>query len=340
MLFILYCTIFIFITGCQSDYAENGNAQNVQDVIIHDILSYNASIKEVPSEVKGRYGKGIGFARPEDKDSAPIGRPQTEEFHLQKGQDFSLYLILSNAMNDSRTFLTSMILDFQQVEFKLDGKSGLLHQIVVPANTEINIPLDLKVDRPGFHELFAVIFDDPNNLTLDNAFRLDLAGWIVARRTQIIVEENQTPSGLVQPIITGTPIPSETTFKGRVYFATENTDESIDVSQRQLYVGKANAGKAYDFQMVCNNTEDQPVTFALVPFLNFHQVEVSGKKQFFVYLNPNEEAVIHQEVLMPENPTVNQFQMVYLFDPYKSVLHGDVYAPFIFGSPRIAIDTR
>ncbi len=333
------CLIAGLAPGCQPRHETNVQPQP-QDVVMHTGLSEDVSIKEAPAQMRGQNTGGIGYVRPEDKDSSPIGRPQNDEFRLKQGEEFSAYMIVLNCWNDTRTFMISILLDYEQTRFPLDGKDALLHKIAVPGNTEVDMPLKLSVEESGAHDLIGVLFEDPDNVTLDNSFRLDLYGHANARRTQIIVGDNQEPAGEAVPLTTGVSIPSDAKFRARLYFASSETGDGLDVSQRQLYTDNAVAGGTYEFEMVCNNVEDRAATYAMVPFLNFRQVDVSGQDRFFAYLGPNEEAAIHQRLSLPEQPGVNQFQVVWLFDPYKSVLQHEVLAPFVLGSPRIAIDTR
>jgi hypothetical protein len=334
------CMILGFLPGCQENPIPSDNSQTV---VVHNSISGNVIVRDIPEYMKGHPGTGIGYARPEDVNTSD-GRPQNYEFRLKEGEDFSLYLILINSGNTPRLYMISMILDFQQIEFRLDGKDGLLHKFTVSGNSETNIPLIVKVDGPGVHELVAVLFDEPDNLTTEtkvaHSFRLDLYGHVSTRRTQIIIDDDMKPASTIPLLMTGTSISPDVKFKARVYFASSPTSENVHASNRQLYAGTGVAGKIYKFQMVCNNIEDKPAVYAFTSFLNFQQAEVSGQKNYYIYLNPNEEKIIDIEVLLPDEPQVNQFQVIWLFDPYKSVLNNEAYAPFVFGSPRIAIDTR
>jgi hypothetical protein len=86
-----------------------------------------------------------------------------------------------------------------------------------------------------------------------------------------------------------------------------------------------------------NNLEEEPVTYAMIPFVDFHQIQINGQNTFVWQAAPNDEAIIDAKITLPKEVGVRQLQWIYLFDPHKSVLRKEVLAPFVFRSPRIAI---
>jgi hypothetical protein len=57
-------------------------------------------------------------------------------------------------------------------------------------------------------------------------------------------------------------------------------------------------------------------------------------------LNVREEKILDTEIALSTKPEVDQLQIIYVFDPYKSILNNEVRAPYVFNSPRIAIEVR
>jgi len=61
-----------------------------------------------------------------------------------------------------------------------------------------------------------------------------------------------------------------------------------------------------------------------------------------VYLPEDKSALIESGIWLSSEKRINQFQVFWITDPYKSLLKekNEVQTKFVFGSPRIAIDTR
>ncbi len=330
--------VLIVLVGLQSVMGCHGGPNN--EIMRHESFSDDVRFKEPPSDMKDIPARGIGFTGAEHRGIEPYSRPQTEEFRLEEGEPFTPYLNLLNTSLESRTFFITTILDYKQASFRLDGKTAVLHEITVPPGTDMELPFRIEIDNPGVHDLQIVAFDYPYNQTLDIDFRMDLYGYVTARRAVIVVGEGESPARTPTPEIEGTPAPEDVSFKPWVCFAEAPESEEIHPSERQLYVGKADTGKPYQFQILLNNPDQEAADYALIPFLDFHQVEIQGHDVIVAHLEPGEEAIIDAELKMPETPGVHQFQIIWLFDPYKSVLNQEVLAPFVFGSPRIAIETR
>jgi hypothetical protein len=245
-----------------------------------------------------------------------------------------------NGGQESKTFLITTIADYQQVRFDLDEKSGLLHEITVPPKTDMELPFRVNVEGKGAHDIQVVAFDYPYNRALDQRFRMNLGGYVASRRAMVIVGEDERPVRILAPTITGTPAAANVTFRPYISFASAETIEGTHASERQLYVGEAHPGESYRFQVLLNSRNNEPATYVMIPFLDFHQVEMNGQSIIVAYLESEQEATIDVEVTLPEQPGVYQFQMMWLLDPYLSILRQEVFTPFVFGSPRIAIDTR
>lgn len=344
LLVLLVAGVPVSCDSGTSDYGEVVNG--IADVVVHSNYSQEVVYKEIPPEwyVEGvTKDYGIGFVRPADIDIIypDPRRPQVREFRLKEGETFAPFLVLLNGLQEPKTLLLTTILDYRQVSFELDGKEGLLHEVIVPPGTDMNLPFHLNINAAGAHDIQVVLFDDPYNLTSDDLFRMSFSGHAMGYRTVIIVGEDETPVRSLQPIITGMPIPSDVTFTPRVGFASAPALEEIHPSKRQLYVGEALAGELYPFQMYLNNPdEDEAVIQVIIPFLDYHQVEINGFKVIVADLKSKQEAIVNVELALSEEPGIHQFQAILLFDPYQSVLRHEVYDPFVIGSFRIVIDAQ
>lgn len=329
------------VASACSGYPQNQNSdlgRSIEDVVVHAFWSVDVSTKAPRPGTGG--ARGIGLVMPQFRNVDD--RPQTVEFRLAADDTFRPYLILLNGANYSKTYIVTTILDYRQVRFELDGRSGLLHEVVVPPQTQLEIPFELKIADPGAHDVQTVAFDDPYNETLDLGYRSNLYGYVAARRAVVIVDEDESRVRALDGVKLGTPIPPDVSFAPLVDFAVAPTEETRDIhpSRRQLYVDSVRAGEPYGFEVLLNNTMDLPATYALISFLDYHQVQIGGGDVMLARLEPRQQAVFEAQVNMPKDNGIRQFQVIYLFDPYGSVLRGEVAAPYVFGSPRIAFESR
>jgi hypothetical protein len=255
-------------------------------------------------------------------------------------QPFTPGLVLVNNRATPNVFLVTVVLDYRQAPFMLDGRDGLLHEVTVPPTTELELPFRLTINAQGMHDLQIIAFDDPYNQTLDFNYRSDLFGRVTARRAVLMVGDTREPVRALDIVDRGNPVPQEVAFKAEVGFAKAPIPKSkaLHPSQRQLYVDTAQPNQTYPFQVVITNVEKQAATYALVPFLDFRQVSLAGKDVLAVHLDPGEEAIIDATIRLPEERGVHQLQLLWLFDPYHSVVRKEVLAPFVLGSPRVALN--
>ena len=322
---------------------------SIQDVIVHQTFSAQVQIAHWTTEEGGvkiydPSQTGIGFVRPEDRSTPPGQLPQNEELHLRSGEPLLLDLIVNAAQ--STTFLVTVMLDYQQVPFLLDGQYGLLHEIKVEEEGDLYIPLQIDVSEPGAHDLIIMAFINPYNRPWDHDAR-DLAfGCLLSgRRAVIIVNDADRPVRKITPDLFGAPPPPGVDFGIRVLFADmpASPSDTTHPSQRQMRMtAYGQAGENFRYQLWLSNYDlpDDVVDYGLVRFLDYHQVDFKGKDLFVVHFDGRQEAIMEDSFVLPSQPGVHEAQIVYVFDPYKSVLRGEVLAPFVFSSGCLGIEAR
>lgn len=324
--------------GC-SDVERRVQTENslpISDVVEHDSLSQDARF--APEWVNAK-GIGIGFVWPKDRNLPPNERPQTEEIHLADGEDFNPLLILNS--DQPRTALVSVLLDYKQIEFELDGQEGLLHEVAVEPGIDLELPIEVKVEGEGAHDLIVLAFYDPYNLSLDPDYRISMNPRMVGRRAVVVVGDKNDPFMDLGKPTPGVPVPADITLNLRVAFATAPGEAKTHPSQRQLFIATAQSGQSFDFQVWVSNREgDLASDYLLLPFLDFHQIRLNELNFILIRLEPDEELYFDTSLQIPEESGIKQLQIVYVFDPYRSVLREEVRAPFVFASPRIAIEVN
>lgn len=310
----------------------------IQDVVVHQKFSEAAHLDRSPW-VEAR-GISVGLVWPEYRDIHPAQRPQTEEITLSVDEPFNPLLIVQ--MKEETTALVSTLLDFQQVEFELDGQKGLLHEIRLEPGVELEVPIKMDISSPGIHEVVVLVFADPYNNSLDPGYRMSaFSQKYVGRRAIVMIGEENEIARELPPTLPGSKIPEDVELGLGAIFVSQPGIRNLHPARRQLYVAQGRVGATFNYQIWLSNYGEETTTeYALVVFQDYHQAPVSGSDVTIVRLEPNEEAVIDSRVELPRTAGVSQMQIIYVLDPYKSILREEVTAPFVFSSFRIAIEAR
>lgn len=319
----------------------------IQDVVVHRVLSEqsqtaNWTIEEGGVQIYDSSQAGLGFVRPEDRNTPPSQLPPNEELHIQSGEPLRLDLV-ANAAQDS-TFLVTTLVDYQQVPFSLDGQYGLLHEIRVENGGYLYVPIQIDINGPGAHDLIIMAFRDPYNRPWDQDVRNSAFGCLVSgRRAVVIVDNVDSPAQKTGPNIWGVSPPEEVDFGVRVLFADMPASplDTTHPSQRQMRMtAYGQAGESFQYQLWLSNYDspDDVVDYGLMRFLDFHQIDFKGENLFIAHFEGRQETIVEDSFLLPLQTGVHEVQIVYVFDPYKSVLRGEVLAPFVFSSSCLGID--
>jgi len=313
---------------------------DIENVVRH--TTYSNQVRVGPQWESPR-GLGIGFVWPEERDLSPEKRSPNEEIILGDKKIFESLLILST--REETTVLVCVLLDYKQISFELDGQAGILHEIKILPGGDLEVPIKVKIDKPGIHDLIVLAFDDPYNGSLDPGFRSSFNVDTVGRRARIIAGNDTEISFQLPAAIRGNPAPDGSTLSLGVAFATfpssNETNTHPSDLERQLYVTQGKIGEPFKFQIWASNLNGQESSdYALVMFKNFRQVPIKDQEMVLLNLMPGEEKILDAEIGLSSKPGVDQLQIIYVFDPYKSILNEDVRAPYVFNSPRIAIEVR
>lgn len=335
------CIFFCFLTACSiAQPAKPEYTAVFQDVVKHDQESIQAHMIDKAWEENPFPGATLmGFISDKERWTEPSKRSIKGDIHLEEGQPLDYYLSLN--VPETTTVLVSILLDYKQIEFELAGKKALLHEFVAEPGGDLDLPIRLDVEGEGLHDLMAIAFKDPYNMSLDVDYRSSLHGRISGARVAVIVGQNDQPAKSLEPILEGKAVQQDINLRLGVVFATASKQGHPADLDHQLYIAQAKAGTVFDFQIwVSNQGIERAYEYTSLLFLDFHQQPIQGREVLPVYLEPDEEAIFDESVQLSQQPGIYQMQLVHILDPYRSIDKGEVDAPFVFGSPRIAIDTR
>ncbi len=349
--FIFLLAVLTLLCGCSSDQAPVQTAApgaRFQDVVTHGAFSDQVeaiewSIDEGGVRIHDSSQAGIGFVRPEDRHTPPSRLPQNDELRLKSGEPFKVDLVI-NAAQDS-TFLITAIVDYQQVPFTMDEEFGLLHEIKVEKEGALYVPLQIDISGSGAHDFIIMAFRDPYNRARWDENERDLGqGCIVTgKRAVIIVDDNDQPFKNATPDVLGAPQSDEVDFGLRVMFANPPAsifDQSHPTQRQMSFIQSGAASQTFPYQLWLSNYElpDVVVDYGLMRFFDFHQVDFLGKDLLIAYFDGQQEAIVDDNILLPEQPGLHELQIVYVFDPYKSVLNQEVLARYVFSSSCVGIN--
>ncbi len=323
--------IWLFLAALLSSCAPS-NYAHIDEWVHHD--TWSSTTRATTWEDIEKYGLGVGFMRPSDKDVHPSQRLSTHKFIIQSGQPFATFLILSvgGALDETQPLLVSLFLDYEQVSFSLDGKWGVLHYLEVNPGGDMEIPIEVNIESPGWHDLFVVVFLGPDYHPTDPQSRapsLNIGG----RRTVVCVENC---------IISNHVLPEPLVGKGdraeRLHvnaFALLPGD--APAADRLLSSTNATSGSVIGLQLWARNTRERLKRYIVLPLLNFKQTSFADDQILYLHMPSRSELFVEGRVQLPQQESVNEFQFITIFDPYVSL---DVVSdPFVQSEIRSAIIT-
>lgn len=330
---------FLFWGYRTSLFNQSSSLSYTDDVIRHSFLSEQVVVHNIPDFVTA--SRGMGFVLKEDLEIPPLNRNQTEEFILSQTGSFDPYLILINKSNEPLPVLISTILNYEQVKYFLDGEYGLLHSIVIPPQEEVNIPLKISIGEVGVHDLFVVAFPYFTSHPKSNEERYDPNYEVFGRRTVVKVGGVDLQPPHLPIDVFGSEISRHPGAAIKTVALVKNDIETQKhPAYRQFALTEVEADGEFKYQIVAENEHtESDVRYALLLFLDFHQVKINNKNTLVARINYGQEVTINGVLTLPEELGIHELQLIYLFDPYRSILNNEVTAPIIFSTLRYGLIT-
>ncbi|MCO7224048.1 hypothetical protein [Pleionea sp. CnH1-48] len=308
----------------------------IKDVVKHSQFSPNVRIGP---EWKKPRGVGIGFLKPSERNIVPEYRSQTTEIVVEQNKLFNPLLILHS--KQPTTVLITALLNYQQTSFTLDNREGLLHEVTIQPGGDYEIPISLNINHCGYHDLIIAAFIDPYNSSMDNHYRASRSGRVAGRRTVIHKRGCDTINNNLPATLKGSPVPKDIRLNLNANFAKVSIDEHPSQLNQQLYTDTLSSGSPYQLRSWVSNLNGRSASdYALMFFHNYRQIKIKKRSALKFHLHPDEEftSLLSTEEALTQG--IHQLQTIHVFDPYRSILEGEVRAAFVFSSPRIAIQAR
>lgn len=297
--------------------------------------TWSSQVRQVPFSTwpdVTHMGLGVGFVRPEDRDTHPYERPSIDQFHIQSGDPFTVLLLLSANYEEPYPVLVSFFLDYQQVLYSLDDQQGVLHYVEIPPGVLMEIPVAVPIETPGWHDLFVVAFREPENHSTDPEIRLPPSFGVGGFRTVVCVEDCTLPTQVLPDVFTGKDVAASrmptTAFP-------VSPDDGRPAKRRLLSFAYAEPGAVFPLELWARNTHDQVAEYVVLPLLAFQQVPFAGTDVLHLYMPPGSELFVPGQIQVPDESGIYEFQFVTIFEPYQ--LRSEVTDPFVSSDMRSAI---
>lgn len=326
LVILLLLSIFVLggLIGCASISDDNVTFPVSSVWVRHDELSSEVDVTERDISRPGlNTGLGVGFVRPEDRELPPNERPSTYTFHTQRTEPFSTLLVLNAAAEKPYPVLVSLFVDYKQTSFTLDGRNGLLHYLELEPDLETELPLEVAVREPGWHDVFVVVFPHPEYHPTDHDKRLPPRFGVGGRRTVLCVEQCKLEQ---QPL--PEPRVGERKDISRLRAAAfPLLPGDAPAKRRLLYTTAASPGERLQLELWARNPDDQTEEYVVLPLLDFQQIPFAGSKALALRMPPSSELFVPGHIPLPNEKGIHELQFVYIFEPYRDL--NKVTDPFV-----------
>lgn len=320
-LLLLLCLAWLF-PGCSSSDHE--------EWVRHSEWSAETQFNQWPNV--GHRGLAVGFVETEHRNTPPSRRPSTHEFHIQEGEAFTTLLILATGYSEPYPVLVSVFLDYKQIRFTLDGQQGLLHYLEIEPGMDMEIPLEVPVETPGWHDLFVVAFREPDYHPTDSQERLPPNLGVGGRRTVVCAGVCTTSTQLLPEALVGQGTDART-FNAYAYPLF--LDDGSPPKQRLLLSAPASPGETFALEVWARNPSDQMRNYLVLSLLDFKQTGIADSSMLHLHMPPGSELFIPGQIGLPDEEGTHELQLIYIFDPYQAL--DSIPDPFVQSNMRSAL---
>jgi hypothetical protein len=338
--FIKVISVFLmimFLDGCSSgiQYVSESNIETepvsttavTANVTIVD-LGFNRKINPqkrlndyIPMAVPG--DNSIGTSIYDNDGNMPSGIP------IISGNITDLFATLYSYQKTEVTYKLLQFVDFAQTPVIVDGKeytNGF--DFTMPADSLIDIPLTVKIQQDGLHEVLLVFVIAADNKSMDEDYRsLKALQHLVVCR--VFINVNQT--GLSEKTLEYDipPIIQKSQVIMGAYLAKQKTG-----LETWFYDYVKPGDSVEGFLHVSSRKMKEKTQYAVILLNEWKQIEIyNGKNVVFLELEPDKEAVIPISLQMPEKEGVYDITSICIQSPYFA----SKYAPPATSFGRLGI---
>jgi hypothetical protein len=329
----LLLLIWLFLSvACLSSQTGPQIIEEQNDIVwtYHENWSENVRFPEWG--IDGQGSRGVGFLRPEQRDIHPQNRDPVTKFQTNRHL-FEVELLLSSYKEADSTALVSLFVNYEQVSFSLDGKSGLLHHVVLESNQELEIPLSVPLQNEGWHDLFVAVFYSPEAHPTDAELRLPGSGiHLGGYRTVVCAVSCEKPETALAQYM-GEPTDGTKFSAIRALLLCLGDEEP---QRRLLPMATVEPNVDIAVELWAINRSDEERHYTVIPMYDFLQVPFTENGDNVMLLTmPSNSSLLLPGTIKGSEEGMHEFFFITLSDPYQNI--EDMADPFVKSEMRTGI---
>lgn len=279
-------------------------------------------------------GRGVGFMRPEQRDVYPYDRDSIQKFETET-KNFEIDLSLTSGIERESPVLISLFVNYEQVEFMLDGKVGLLHHVVLEPNQELEIPMSIAFENEGWHDVFVVAFYSPEKHPADAELRLPGSGIHLGGFRTVVCVKNCEKPDIIMTQYVGEPIEAVKLSGIRALLLSPGDEEP---QRRLLPIATVEPNQDLAVELWARNLTDAERNYVVIPIHDFLQVpfKENGDDKMLFQMPPDSNLLV-SGIIKGANDGFHEFLTITIIDPFQSLEGGNVVDPFVKSEMRTGI---
>lgn len=284
--------------------------------------SGNYSVQTTYDEGKVGESFGIGLY------DAPIHTADHSLHHsvaLHANESLAGYFWVSNQMTTENDYLIFLLSDYEQVPFFFgeDRVRGVLHPVSLEPFEERFFRFETDPLSCGVHDLEIVLVMKPYEHSLETSFRRSTDfSYLGSKRLNAFVDSTEFP---VVSYANASVLKSRSC--GSDYPVNDGLLITRDpCSTAGWFTENVTAGDRLDYWINAAADDNYPVTFALIPLVDFVQVPVKMNDPvdaLFCSLEAGEKISIPASIIVPEEEGVHELMVLWVPAPHRQLEGAD-----------------
>ena len=276
----------------------------------------------------------------------PLSRPK--DVSLEVGQEFVPYLLFESHSGFEGTTLVTAIVDYEQVEFKMDGMNGLLHEFKTLPGRMLAIPINFGSFSRGAHDIEVVVINDPYKAyghTDPEAALYSTTEWNLLTfhstnyRVRLVVGDDETPARILTLDGLGAP-PSSKIKAGPGAIFSEPGAETPLGRENHLRVGEGEAGETFNFRTWSGRWDSiGDGTQVLMLFMDYKMIPFNGDKVHTLGMEAGEIFSFETAITLPDEPGDHQMIGMVMYEPCRSMVDAR-FEEFDTSHEKVVINAR
>jgi len=240
---------------------------------------------------------------------------------INENQSLTAYLWVSNQMTSENDFLVFLLSDYEQVPFIFgdERKKEILHSIHLEPFEEDFFRFEIDPLTRGEHDVEIVLVMRPYEHSLEKSFRRSTDfSYLGSKRLSIFVDSEDYPTVTYANSSVLSSVPCNPDYPINDGLLITRTP----CSTTGWFTEDVTPGERLDYWINAAADEDYPVTFALIPFVDFVQVPLrvdDSVSTIFCSLKAGEKISLPASIIVPEEEGVHELFVLWVPAPYQQM---------------------